>query len=111
MVQGSGDSKDQKKAEAYAANLQAWIQAARKDLQTPNLLFVCSRLRAGQPKEKFPFASLVRQAQENGSEFVDCDALEVGDDEVHFTAKGQIDLGRLFADKLHAMMSKADGQR
>ncbi len=28
MVQGSGDSKDQKKAEAYAANLQAWILAA-----------------------------------------------------------------------------------
>ncbi|MFM2168245.1 MAG: hypothetical protein RIS79_2616 [Verrucomicrobiota bacterium] len=111
MVQGSGDSKDQKKAEAYAANLQAWIQAARKDLQTPDLLFVCSRLRAGQPKDKFPFANLVRQAQEAGSEFVDCDALEVGDDEVHFTAKGQIDLGRLFADKLHAMMSRADGQR
>ena len=111
MVQGSGDSKDQKKAEAYAANLQAWIRAARKDLKTPNLLFVCSRLRSGQPKEKFPFAPLVRQAQENGSEFVDCDVLEVGDDEVHFTAKGQVDLGRLFADKLHAMMSKADGQR
>ena len=106
MVQGSGDSKDQKKAEAYAANLQSFIQAARKDLQTPNLLFVCSRLRAGQPKDKFPFANLVRQAQETGSEFVDSDALEVGDDEVHFTAQGQIDLGRLFADKLHGMMSK-----
>ena len=111
MVQGSGDSKDQKKAEAYAANLQAFIEAARKDLQTPNLLFVCSRLRAGQPKDKFPFAPLVRQAQEKISEFVDCDALEVGDDEVHFTAKGQIDLGRLFADKLHAMMSKAEVRR
>ncbi len=110
MVQGSGDSKDPKKAEAYAANLQAWIQAARKDLQTPNLLFVCSRLRAGQPKEKFPFAHLVRQAQENGSEFVDCDALEVGDDEVHFTAHGQVELGRLFADKLHGMMIKGDGK-
>jgi hypothetical protein len=111
MVQGSGDSKEQKKAEAYAANLQAWMQAVRKDLQAPNLLVVCSRLRAGQPKEKFPFAPLVRQAQEAGSEYVDCDALEVGDDEVHFTAKGQIDLGRLFADKLNGMMSKAEGQR
>ena len=111
MVQGSGDSKDQKKAEAYATNLQAWIQAARKDLQTPNLLFVCSRLRAGQSKGKFPFANLLRQAQENGSEFVDCDALEVGDDEVHFTAQGQVDLGRLFADKLHGMMSQGEGQR
>jgi hypothetical protein len=111
MVQGSGDSKEQKKAEAYAANLGAFIQAARKDLQTPNLLFVCSRLRAGQPKDKFPFAPLVRQAQETSSEFVDCDALEVGDDEVHFTAKGQIDLGQLFADKLHAMMSKTGDQR
>jgi hypothetical protein len=109
MVQGSGDSKDPKKAEAYAANLQAWMQAARKDLQTPNLLFVCSRLRAGQPEGKFPFANLVRQAQESGSEFVDCDALEVGDDEVHFTAQGQVELGRLFADKLHAMMSKKKG--
>lgn len=111
MVQGSCDSKEQKKAEAYAANLQAWMQAVRKDLQAPNLLVVCSRLRAGQPKEKFPFATLVRQAQENGSEFVDCDALEVGDDEVHFTAKGQIDLGRLFADKLHGMMSQGKGKR
>jgi hypothetical protein len=111
MVQGSGDSKDRKKAEAYAANLQAFIQAARKDLQTPNLLFVCSRLRAGQPKDKFPFAPLVRQAQETCSEFVDCDALQVGDDEVHFTAQGQVDLGRLFADKLHEMINKAEGQR
>ena len=111
MVQGSGDSKEQKKAEAYAANLQAWMQAVRKDLQAPNLLVVCSRLRAGQPKEKFPFAPLVRQAQENGSEYVDCDALEVGDDEVHFTAKGQIDLGRLFADKLNGMMSQGKGKR
>jgi hypothetical protein len=111
MVQGSGDSKEQKKAEAYVSNLQAWMQAARRDLQTPNLLVVCSRLRAGQPKEKFPFAPLVRQAQENSSEYVDCDALEVGDDEVHFTAKGQIDLGRLFADKLHGMMSQGKGKR
>jgi lysophospholipase L1-like esterase len=111
MVQGSGDSKDPKKAKAYAANLQAFIQAARKDLQKSNLLFVCSRLRTGQPKDKFPFANLVRQAQENGSEFDDCDAREVGDDEVHFTAKGQIDLGRLFADKLHGMMSQGEGQR
>jgi hypothetical protein len=111
MVQGSGDSKDQKKAEAYASNLQAFIQASRKGLQTPNLLFVCSRLRAGQPKDKFPFAPLVRQAQETCPEFVDCDALQVGDDEVHFTAKGQVDLGRLFADKLYAMMSKGQGQR
>jgi len=111
IVQGSGDSKDQKKAEAYAANLQAFIQAARKDLQTPNLLFVCSRLRSGQPKDKFPFANLVRQAQETSSEFVDCDTLQVGDDEVHFTAQGQVDLGRLFADKLHEMINKAEGQR
>jgi hypothetical protein len=111
MVQGSGDSKDQKKAEAYAANLQAFIQAARKDLKSPNLLFVCSRLRAGQPNDKFPFAPLVRQAQETCSEFVDCDALQVGDDEVHFTAQGQVDLGRLFADKLHEMINKAEGQR
>lgn len=110
MVQGSGDSKDQKKAEAYAANLQAFIEAARKDLQTPNLLFVCSRLRDGQPKDKFPFAPLVRQAQEASPDFVDCDALEVGDDEVHFTATGQIDLGRLFADKLYVMMSKGSDQ-
>ena len=111
MVQGSGDSKDRKKAEAYAANLQAFIQAARKDLQTPNLLFVCSRLRSGQPKDKVPFANLVRQAQETSSEFVDCDTLQVGDDEVHFTAQGQVDLGRLFADKLHEMINKAEGQR
>ena len=40
------------KAEAYAANLQGLIHAARKDLKTPNLLFVCIRLRAGQPKDK-----------------------------------------------------------
>jgi len=111
MVQGSGDSKEQKKAEAYAANLQAFIQAARKDMQTPNLLFVCSRLRSGQPKERFPFANLVRLAQETSSDFVDCDALNVGDDEVHFTARGQIDLGRLLADKLHGMMSKDESQR
>lgn len=111
MVQGSGDSKEQKKAEAYAANLQAFIQAARKDMKTPNMLFVCSRLRAGQPKDKFPFAALVRKAQETCSDFVDCDALQVGADEVHFTAQGQIDLGRLFADKLHGMMSKGERSR
>ncbi len=111
MVQGSGDSKDQNKAEAYAANLQAFIQAARKDMQTPGMLFVCSRLRSGQPKDEFPFADLVRKAQEASSEFVDCDALQVGDDKVHFTAQGQINLGRLFAEKLHGMMSKDEGQR
>lgn len=111
MVQGSGDSKEKKKAEAYAANLQAFIQAARKDMKTPDMLFVCSRLRAGQPKDKFPFADLVRKAQETTSEFVDCDALEVGDDEVHFTARGQIDLGRLFADKLHGMIIQGVGPR
>jgi len=105
LVQGSGDSKEQEKAEAYATNLQAFIQAARNDMQTPDLLFVCSRLRAGQPKDKFPFAHLVRQAQETHSDFVDGDALQVGADEVHFTTRGQVDLGRLFADKLHGMMS------
>jgi hypothetical protein len=108
MVQGSGDAKDKKKAEAYAANLQAFIQAARKDLKAPNLLFVCSRLRAGQPKDKFPFAPLVRKAQETCPAFVDCDALQVGADEVHFTAQGQVELGRLFADKLQGMMNKSE---
>ena len=51
MVQGSGDSKDPKKAEVYAANLQAFIQAARKDLQTLNLLFA-DKLHAMMSKKK-----------------------------------------------------------
>jgi hypothetical protein len=109
MVQGSGDSKERKKAEAYAANLQAFIQAVRKDMQTPNMVIVCSRLRAGQPMDKFPFAHLVRKAQETYSDFVDCDAVQVGSDEVHFTTQGQVALGRLFADKLHGMMNKGVG--
>ncbi len=111
MVQGSGDSKEQKNAEAYATNLQAFIQAARKDMHSPDMMFVCSRLRVGQPKDKFPFANLVRKAQETYSDFVDCDSLQVGSDEVHFTTQGQVDLGRLFADKLYSMMSKGTGMR
>lgn len=111
MVQGSGDSKEQKKAEAYADNLRAFIQAARKDMQSPDMLFVCARLRARQPAGKYPYAALVRQAQETGSEFVDCDALAVGPDNVHYTTEGQVELGRLFADKVQLLLGKREERR
>lgn len=101
-MQGEKDSKSAEMASAYSKNLQRLIERARKDFQSPNMIFVAGRVNP--PRDKYPYAQTVRAAQ------VSCPLPRYGwinlDDQpqnkggLHYTSAGLIEMGRRFAAKL-----------
>jgi carbohydrate esterase-like sialic acid-specific acetylesterase len=106
--QGGADAKAEKMAAAYAGNLACLAQRARKDFGSPTMPFVSGRIPPKSPVKK-PFWKQVRLAQQELDlphyGWVDCDSLEKGKDGVHYTARGMVDLGKLFAAKMSALLS------
>ena len=103
-------------AESYGANLQQLIEALRRDLQplfATNTapappLFLYGRLHR---ENFFAAAAQVRASQEalavapgrpQRIVMVDTDSVEIGPDRLHYTANGQLQLGRLFAEAARA---------
>ena len=107
-MQGERDSKSSDMANAYANNLNNFIKALRKDFNSPNMYFVVGRVNP--PKGKFPFVEIVRKAQEECKEenyaFIDCDTLEKGNDNVHYSTKGIIAMGQKFAETMLELINK-----
>jgi hypothetical protein len=110
--QGGADSKREEMAVAYAQNLTKLIQRAREDFQNPKMAFVCGRIPPKDNKRK-PFWKPVRNAQQNLSLFhyawIDCDAISVGPDKIHYDAKGMVTLGNLQADKMLELIVTSNG--
>lgn len=110
-MQGGRDAKDAKKSRAYKTNLDSFINQARTDFNNSDMAFVCGRTAA--PPDKYPNVKYVREAQESVSlpnyAWVDCDSISTGSDRVHYSTKGQVQTGYLFADamvKLFKAMAK-----
>lgn len=108
-MQGESDGRDPRMAQAYAGNLRAFVRRARADLRSPALIFVAGRVNP--PKQGFPFVDIVRAAQERCKEknygFIDCDSLEKGPDNLHYTTRGVVDMGYDFADAIIKVASRS----
>jgi len=106
-MQGERDAKFVPAAEQYEAHFLGLIERVRADLRTPDLLFLYGQVNP--PRSTYPGLEQVRQAQlrvQNriaNVRMVDTDDLSKLADQLHYDAKGQITLGRRFAQAYLSM--------
>ena len=105
-MQGESDAQFRGMAQYYAANLETFIGAVRRDLGAPNLPFVIGRI--GEMKDdagSYGYAATVRLAERDvarrtpATYLVSTDGLErAPNSPVHLSTRGTIDLGRRFVN-------------
>lgn len=107
-MQGERDSRDPEMAANYGKNLTGFIRRARNDFGNPDMFFVAGRVNP--PPEEFLYVEAVRGAQANCPAghygWVDCDPLEKGPDNLHYSTAGTVELGRLFANAMLELMGR-----
>lgn len=120
-MQGETDATDKSAADDYAENLAEIAELFRAALRRDDLPFVIGRITdskkdAPRAERMWPFADIVRQAQEKVS-LEDGHALLVTNtdtygysDAAHYDTKGYIDLGKQFAEAVHTLRMKAENQ-
>lgn len=95
-VQGGADSKSEAMSKAYAANLQRLVLRSRATFDNPQMVFLSGRIPEKSDRKK-PFWRLVRQAQQEleieGYQWVDCDDISTGPDDIHYDTAGMVKLG------------------
>jgi len=110
-MQGGRDARNFRMAKAYKENLVNFINKARSDFKSPQMIFICGRSAA--PLNKYPSITLVRKAQENidlpGYSWLDCDSIPKGKDGVHYSTAGQVKSGYLFADEAIKLIKAVSG--
>lgn len=110
-MQGESDALDAAMARDYAANLEAFIKVSRKDFGGSGMAFVAGRINPPMPR--FVHAEPVRKAIETcklpNYAFVNCDKLTKNADNLHYNAKGLVDLGNAFADAMIKMLKAKPG--
>ncbi|MEI7948364.1 MAG: sialate O-acetylesterase [bacterium] len=110
-MQGESDSRYPALGPNYFGNLKTLIEAFRRDLKDPNLPFLMGRVNTpadmlddDKKSIKFRFISNVRAAQEKAVKeipnvyLIETDDLPKQRDRIHYDAKGQLELGKRFAD-------------
>jgi len=110
-VQGEADSTSIKAGADYGANFANFVRRVREQFAAPDLPVVCARILPCQVR---PGSAAVRQAltdadQDSGKPaalsrvfMVPTEGLGINADQVHFNARGQLDLGRRLAEALLA---------
>jgi len=100
-MQGESDALNHARASQYAPRLSRFIHQLRKDLKSPQTLFVMGEV---DPIGKdFPMVDLVRQHQHQVhsqvSRTVLTPAAGIGKiyDHIHYNTQGQVELGKRFA--------------
>lgn len=108
-MQGESDATKKELSEKYKNNLKKLIKGVRSEVAVENLPFFIGKIQA----KKFTFLDNVVKAQEEVAKevphtfFVNTDGLELNSDDLHFSVKGQLDLGKLFAEEyLKSTMGK-----
>ena len=107
-MQGEADSRyHAKSVDQYKLKLEKLIDNFRKEFDSPDMFFICGRINT--PAD-WPYRKNVRDAQESikkkGYAWIDCDDLELGPDKLHFTLKGQVEIGKKYAEKMLTLMGK-----
>jgi hypothetical protein len=108
-MQGERDSRQKNLADAYTENLKKFVDRVRKDTGVADLPFVLGRIRT---PDSYKFRDVVRKAQTEvpknitNSAWVDADGLEMKKDNLHYNTKGQIGLGKRFAEAYLKLVAK-----
>jgi hypothetical protein len=112
-MQGESDAQDKDLAEKYKINLKKLIEGVRKESGIKNLPFLIGKIQA----KDFKFLETVWKAQAEIAKeipftcLVNTDTLEEKPDKLHFTAKGQLELGRLFAEEYLKLTTKGKKEK
>lgn len=110
-MQGESDAQDQELANKYKDNLKKVIEGVRQESGVKNLPFLIGKIQA----KNFKCLSTVIKAEEDASKeipnvyLVNTDKVELKPDQLHFTTKGQLELGKLFAEEYLKTLSKVKG--
>ncbi len=100
-MQGEKDARNKHFASQYEANLGRLIIGLRNNLKSPRSLFIMGRINPQDPA--FTMKKMVQNAQKNiqknsaNTVLVSTDGLGKTFDHVHYDAKGQLELGKRFA--------------
>ena len=103
-MQGESDSRYQRAAAQYQANLTRLIADICADLDQPRMQFVIGLVNPAPAS--FVYLPTVRAAQRRLAQtnrrvsLVDTDGLTRHDDDLHYDSAGQLELGLRFADQL-----------
>ncbi|WP_020394779.1 sialate O-acetylesterase [Thiolinea disciformis] len=101
-MQGESDARNAAQANQYAPLLSRFIQALRQDTDSPNSLFILGKVNPEVPNA-FPMLAKVqasqRLIQQNTPRtlMITTDGLSKLQDQLHYDAQGQMELGRRFA--------------
>ena len=110
-VQGGADSKSEMMSKAYSENLKQLIQRSRKDFQNPDMPFLSGRIPAKSSKTK-PHWRIVRSAQQDlqlqGYQWVNCDDISTGSDNIHYDEAGMVKLGERQAKMMLEALKSSD---
>ena len=106
-MQGERDARFPRAANAYLGNLTALINDLRREYNSPHARFILGRINP--PDDHRPAVNIVRHAQEQvarrvrATHYVTTDDLPKARDGIHYNTRGQIRLGRRFADEFRRM--------
>ncbi|MEM6807261.1 MAG: sialate O-acetylesterase [Bacteroidota bacterium] len=103
-MQGERDARIPEAGKDYYINFKKFIEEFRKRLRDENLPIIFARVNP--PIERYPALEIVNQAQRRIAEemeavyMIETDGLPKYKDGVHYNSKGQIELGKRFAEEL-----------
>lgn len=107
-MQGERDACFPQAANAYLSNLRSLINELRRDYQSPNAKFILGRINP-PPSINCSSVDVVRHAQEqirscvSNTSYIDIDDLQKYPDKKYYNTRGQILLGKRFADEFKRM--------
>ncbi|HIP93838.1 MAG TPA: hypothetical protein EYH20_00700 [Leucothrix sp.] len=100
-MQGEADAKYPVAAKQYAGNLNRFVNRLRLELKAPNAPFIMGSINP--PLKFFPATPIVQQAQKMAAsrirnlKLIRTADLEKRNDHLHYSTKGQLELGKRFA--------------
>lgn len=106
-MQGERDARFPQAANAYLGNMRSFVNDLRHEYNSPSARFILGRVNP--PADHRPAVETIRKAQVQlaaqvrSSRYINTDDLQKAEDQIHYNTKGQILLGRRFADEFRRM--------
>lgn len=106
-MQGERDARFPQAAHAYLNNMTTFVSDLRREYNSPHARFILGRINP--PETHRPAVKVIRRAQEQlalrmrATHYITTDDLQKASDQIHYNTRGQIHLGRRFADEFRRM--------
>ena len=106
-MQGERDARFPQAANTYLGKMTTFVNDLRKEYNSSHAPFILGRINP--PVTHRPAVSTIRRAQEQlasrvrSTHYITTDDLQKATDQIHYNTRGQIQLGRRFADEFKRM--------